>query len=1373
MSPAAIAGRAVLFVLAMQTALRTGVACAVESEAIEPAVAEHPADEILARRVRLQEQAHWAYQRGRLTSARDLQTQVVNLSQSQFGADDPRVADDLVELADTLMDLHDYEKAAALTKTVLSIRRSRQKDRPWLERDMVNRLAYLERVGRMTEDEHRKLREASAMFIQGERLSDQGQQENAILTTDQGVRLRRETLGFDDRYGLEYLAINGSRRMQMNQRKRAREILTDALERLRKLHGETHRQIAATTWALSGTYRGSDDAKCEELAGRAAEMYDRVLGPDHSITRRTWETLATVRESLAKEHIEDGHEATSTLFGKAATAWARSFGPKHWRVQEARLRRDFHARLARLDEADLAQVAKAFGDQAKAARFARDGRTAAALKVYESMDDTVRMRIGARNPLSLSVAERRADLMRAESGLDAAWDGYVAAVRLQIDALGPDHPDVRALVGRLTKAADDAAGEHAGDDDFDAAVEWQSRAVEVQKLVDDSTHWKVREIAGKRERLKALGRRTARQRERFAETFGQMERAFELTRSLKYDEALPLMENALEIRERTIGVESREVAYCMNAMGHAFLEMRRYREAEVTLEKARLVRERVLGPEHPETAESWHNLGTLYDRIQDFDRSADCYEQAARIRKTSLGANDPVYATTLTGLGTIHIRRGDGVASENVLKEAVGVLRQNTREPTSDLANAINSLAEAYKRNGAGPLAEELYEEASKMWEKLDRKDLYAISLDNRATLLESRGELDEALTLRKEAVASFLKLHGDAHPTTAIGFANLSQLHLRRNETNEAEEFQRRALDAWFDDFRRSALVKSEEQLLDTFGDMRDALNGWIDLARNRKRPDREVWEQVLRWKGFVTRRQRQVRAASSRPELKPLLDERTSLTRRLSRLVSLPAEANGPSWRAAVEEVRSQKERIERQIAREAPGPVAEETAAEVLKAIPDGAVLVDYFVSIRRERVEDDAPRWMGSTEIVAFVATKSGTVTRFDLGDAEEIERLILDWRTQLQRGASNAELDEIGRKLRKRIWTPLEPAVGEASLVLLSPDGTLSQFPFAALPHPTRQGYLIESVATVTIPVPQSLLELTKPRVGALPLQNPKIPPALLLVGDVDYGASSSVRSLRRLPGAAQEIDDVARVYATAFGKEPSAPLRGVAATESAFFSQAPDATVILLATHGFQAAMRIPSEFSAYDRTSRGLNHGKPAIPPSSEDPFAPLTRRSLLPGSQSVVALSLANVIASETDAKTIEDGLLSAVEAAELNLDRSELVVLSACESGLGQIAPGEGVLGLQRAFHLAGARSTVTTLWRVDDDATRVLTSNLFENLWNRSEGDRLSRVESLRQAQLAVMRRYDPAAQKLLERTTENVGIAPIRLWAGVVMSGDWR
>jgi CHAT domain-containing protein len=327
-------------------------------------------------------------------------------------------------------------------------------------------------------------------------------------------------------------------------------------------------------------------------------------------------------------------------------------------------------------------------------------------------------------------------------------------------------------------------------------------------------------------------------------------------------------------------------------------------------------------------------------------------------------------------------------------------------------------------------------------------------------------------------------------------------------------------------------------------------------------------------------------------------------------------------------------------------------------------------------------------------------------------------------------------------LRQLIWDKLEKQIGDAKTVLISPSGELARFPWAALPGKEPGKYLLEERAIAVIPVPQQLPALLAER----PTET--VDPSLLLVGDVDYGAlpgtallasaSHSAPRLDRagelthwqpLSGSRSEIAAINDSFARGFHNGKVDTLDGLKPTEEAVRQQAGQHRYVHLATHGFFTPPEVKSALdeSAGDNRRREFNS------------FSLRDVSGLNPGLLSGVVLAGAN----RPPAPDQDDGILTALEVAELDLSHVELVTLSACETGLGKSAGGEGLLGLQRAFQVAGARNVVASLWKVDDAATQALMSEFYKNLWQK----KLSPLESLRQAQLMMIAHYQPTSEKL--------------------------
>ena len=189
-------------------------------------------------------------------------------------------------------------------------------------------------------------------------------------------------------------------------------------------------------------------------------------------------------------------------------------------------------------------------------------------------------------------------------------------------------------------------------------------------------------------------------------------------------------------------------------------------------------------------------------------------------------------------------------------------------------------------------------------------------------------------------------------------------------------------------------------------------------------------------------------------------------------------------------------------------------------------------------------------------------------------------------------------------------------------------------------------------------------------------------------------------------------------------------MRRAEASETAIRRLAPDSAYLHCATHGFFAATAPETSPEAPSVQLAGfvpLGTGRP-------DPLA-ADATGYHPGLLSGIALAGANRGARSTGAlaEPSDDGILTALEVAELNLAGTRLAVLSACDTGLGKPAGGEGLLGLQRAFAVAGAQTVVASLWQVDDQATATLMTEFYNNLWKK----RLGRLEALRQAQLSML------------------------------------
>jgi CHAT domain-containing protein len=402
---------------------------------------------------------------------------------------------------------------------------------------------------------------------------------------------------------------------------------------------------------------------------------------------------------------------------------------------------------------------------------------------------------------------------------------------------------------------------------------------------------------------------------------------------------------------------------------------------------------------------------------------------------------------------------------------------------------------------------------------------------------------------------------------------------------------------------------------------------------------------------------------------------------------------------------------------------------TIEAVQAAIPDAAALVEIFLFHPRTRQETSSARY------IAYVLHATGHPAWVDLGDAAPIDAGIRAAREAFSDPGRKDALT-LARALDEKVMRPIRKLLGHTRRILISPDGTLNLVPMGALVD-EHQRFLAQDYSIGYLVSGRDLLRMairSPPRTSDVVLAHPDFGIARAVSGTSgvrdNRGAGSrlSRAMFTPLPGTAQEAQALRTILPRA------TVLTGGGATESAL-KGLHGPRLLHVATHGFflDGAARTAS-------TSRGLVLD--AIDPSA--PSAREPNALLFSG----LALAGANTHPSEG-----EDGLLTALEASALDLWGTKLVVLSACETGLGKLENGEGVSGLRRALFTAGAESAIMSLWKVDDEATRDLMIAAYAHL---AKGG--GRAESLRQAQLALLKdkRY-----------------AHPYYWASFVPIGDYR
>jgi CHAT domain-containing protein/Tfp pilus assembly protein PilF len=812
-----------------------------------------------------------------------------------------------------------------------------------------------------------------------------------------------------------------------------------------------------------------------------------------------------------------------------------------------------------------------------------------------------------------------------------------------------------------------------------------------------------------------------------------------LTRQGNYPRAEQLILQALHAREALAGKDSLAFADSMADLGLLYLLERDNVRGDQTLREALALKEKILGPEHPQLAPILNNLGLIQYRRGDYATAESLHVRALAIREKVLGPTHPDVGRSLNNLGLVYWREGNYPEATKFYQRALEVEEKAYGPQSPTVAADLANLGIMAKETGHYDVAETYYLRALAIEEEMFGKQNpeVRVYVESLGILYRDEGDYNKAEPLFLRALAISEASLGKDNPDTARLLRNIRQLYSAKGDTQNALRYFQRIAAIDEANLPLNLAVGSERQKLayfDSFSEELGILISFQVLQDPTGSDTRDLAASVL-----LQRKGRVLDASAdnlgalrvrSSTEDRALLDQFKEVTSQLATLVlNGPQRTSPEDDQKAVQSLTDQRDRLEAELNRRSMGYYQVSSAVTlpaIQAAIPTNAALVEFSIYRPYEATRSfESGKSFGDPRYVAYVLTNHGDVRWRDLGEAKEIDALVTAFRHALQDPHRN-DIKELSRSLDERVFRPLRPLLGAASHLLLSPDGQLDLVPFEALLD-DRNRFLIEQYSVTYLSTGRDLLRLQVPR---------KSKSGPLLVADPSFGvpgaaliaeAKAHDERFAQTAAAGRSItvgDDLSKVY--------FAPLSGTAREARAIQSLFPEARVLSgpqatkaalkninapailhIATHGFFLRDTGEASASSDAGASRGTN-----VSARMEDPLL-----------RSGLALAGAN-----SNKGTGDDGILTALEASNLNLWGTKLVTLSACDTGLGEVKNGEGVYGLRRAFFLAGTESLVMSLWPVGDYVTRELMTEYYAGL---KKG--LGRGEALRQAQLDMLKR----------------------------------
>jgi len=809
-------------------------------------------------------------------------------------------------------------------------------------------------------------------------------------------------------------------------------------------------------------------------------------------------------------------------------------------------------------------------------------------------------------------------------------------------------------------------------------------------------------------------------------------------RQSKLNEAETIFEDSTTALLEIVGELHPTTLVAMNNLGNIYEQMGLYDEAEPLLIQTLAGMETALGRAHPQTARTRNNLALLHESQGNFREAEPLYNTSYEHIVASLGENHPDAIGMQNNLAYLYMLMEEYDAAAAMFEDLVerwsivlGAEHQNTLK-------SLNNLGRVYQRLGQFDEAEQSVLRAlSARRNNLGEKHIDTIrSLVDLGSIYLDQGRLDEALSELKLALKIAEEVIGEQHPYTFEALNNLARVFEAQGRLNEAIELRETGLSRRSVFLDRMLWVTGENAREGYIRLHRPELDAYLSLLTKVSDPLRgkKAIEASLQRKGLllkVTSEIEQIAQLSSDPRLGAISLELESARKNLAALtLSGPTAATQGKHAEALYALELRVNELQGELGRASVryrSSIAGVTADDLATALNDATALVDFLM------YTDD-----GEPKVLAGVIVKENDEVRYDLvefADRAGLENSVIEYRTIIQDDlADEDEIIEVGQIAHELVWGPIEQSIGDIEYAYLIPDGVLNILPFNALMNEDEK-YLIQTTDLHVLTSGRDLLPneyqlaqgeyviLAGPDYNSDNVVGAKVLAAAAGRRSVALklgirGAGGGLRGLNfsPLPGAEEEgrvitdrvkeNEQANRVY---FGEQAQEQVL-------ADISESPQ--ILHLATHGFF----LEADDTLRKRLLKMQRGSDIQVPPPGDNP---LLRAGLAFAGINSNAQYLGDI-------DTTNDGILTALEVLGLNLSGTRLVVLSACETGLGEIHEGEGVYGLRRAFQEAGVAEVISSLWEVSDAGTRALMTDLYDRIL-----DGIPAREALRDTQLAMI------------------------------------
>ncbi|WP_299460203.1 CHAT domain-containing tetratricopeptide repeat protein [uncultured Microscilla sp.] len=799
--------------------------------------------------------------------------------------------------------------------------------------------------------------------------------------------------------------------------------------------------------------------------------------------------------------------------------------------------------------------------------------------------------------------------------------------------------------------------------------------------------------------------------------------AFLYIRIGEYAETEELLNEAIEQKEAKYGKESRKLVNLLNQLSQLYLITGKYAEAEKLAVRASEISKKVYGHTTIRYAESIGLLGSLYLSIGDYQKAEESIKEVMDIRKAKLGENHITMAEAYTTLALVKFNRGDRDTTEvkPLLEKSLTIYKTTFGDQHPLYAEALKNMAYYHIDKNQYETAFAQLNQADDIW-----LDAFGKENVNSARVAMLRGDLYAKTKNFRKAKAEYQrarkmykKVFNDEHPEYVRSLSKIGKVEFVRGRYRQSNKILEQATDQYLEYIKTYFPVLSEGEKAKYWGLIRADFEFYNTLAvkqahrkSRRKKLLSKMYNHALATKALLLSSSRKVRNRilnSGDQQLidlyKQWVDRKEFLTSILSLNEDKLKESNIKP-RKIEKEIEQLEKKLNKKSNLFAKGFEKKNyTWKDVQKTLKDGEAAIEVI------RYREYNQGFTDSVRYAALIVTKKSkrSPQLVLLSNGNQLENRYLRYYR------NSTRFRRKDRYSYKNYWLPIDKALAGINRVYLSPDGAYNQVNVSSM-RIADTTYVIDKTNVVLVSNTKDLVinqqnKLAKANDKPADINNR----AVLFGNPVFYSNDKILKIARsaskrgeigfisRLPGTEKEISEVNKLLRQK-GWKTQVFTNNVAEEINIRGLQNP--RVFHVATHGFFVSHKKDDTPGSGGLRSNQITNG-------------PLHRSGLLTHGAGDLLAKTNNFYSS--------DGILTAYEAMNLNFDNTELVVLSACETGLGEVQIGEGVFGLQRSFLVAGADVLIMSLFKVSDDATQKLMSKFYKK-WLATGNKRQAFVEA---------------------------------------------